>query len=170
MWASLCPVVLICLLFPELSSKCEYTHKPVHWPVAEAGIVKMFVTLLLSRLFIKALVYCMSCLMYFERIGRFFCHAFSVRSKFYSISNTVTWFSDFRRVLDWWLDLLDSLIQCVTTLYSTLLHTKVSKVHVFTSRCLVAASKGGRSPSSGLPNWPRLLTATAQNDWTTAVL
>jgi hypothetical protein len=30
---------------------------------------------------------------------------------------------DYRRVLDWWSDLLDCLIQRVTTLYSTLLHT-----------------------------------------------
>jgi hypothetical protein len=30
---------------------------------------------------------------------------------------------DYRRVFDWWSNLLDSLIQCMTTLYSTLLHT-----------------------------------------------
>jgi hypothetical protein len=59
-------------------------------------------------------------------------------------------------VLDCWLDLLDSLIQRVTTLYSSLLHIHTSLYsHVFNSRCLVAASNGGRSPSSGFPNYPR---------------
>jgi hypothetical protein len=33
-------------------------------------------------------------------------------------------------------------------------HTTVHS-HVFTSRCLVAVSNGGRSPSSGFPNCPR---------------
>jgi hypothetical protein len=33
----------------------------------------------------------------------------------------------------------------------TVLHTRSSQ-RVFTSRCLVAASNGGRSPSSGFPN------------------
>jgi hypothetical protein len=33
-------------------------------------------------------------------------------------------------------------------------HTSVYS-HVFTSRCLVATSNGGRSPSSGFPNCPR---------------
>jgi hypothetical protein len=37
--------------------------------------------------------------------------------------NIVTWWSDYGRVLEWWSDLLDSLIQGVTTLYSSLLHT-----------------------------------------------
>jgi hypothetical protein len=41
----------------------------------------------------------------------------------------------------------------------------------FTSRCLVAASNGERSPSSGLPNCPRPhLTATGHSDWNVAVL
>jgi hypothetical protein len=35
---------------------------------------------------------------------------------------------DYRRVLGWWSDLLDSLIQRVTTLYTSLLHTLVSTV------------------------------------------
>jgi hypothetical protein len=35
----------------------------------------------------------------------------------------VTWWSDCRMVLDWRSDLLDSLIQLVTTLYNSLLHT-----------------------------------------------
>jgi hypothetical protein len=40
---------------------------------------------------------------------------------------------DYRRGLDWWPDLLDSLIQRVTTLYSSLLHTHTSvHSHVFT--------------------------------------
>jgi hypothetical protein len=44
-------------------------------------------------------------------------------------------FSDYRRVLDWWPDFLNSFIQRLTTLYSTLLqaqtHTSV-RSHVFT--------------------------------------
>jgi hypothetical protein len=62
---------------------------------------------------------------------------------------------DYKRVLDWRLDLLDSLIQRITTLYKTLSHTKTS-VHsdVFTSRCSVAAPNGGRSVSFGFPNYP----------------
>jgi hypothetical protein len=38
--------------------------------------------------------------------------------------------SGYRRLLGWWPDLLDSLTQRVTTLYSTLLHTNVYS-HVF---------------------------------------
>jgi hypothetical protein len=65
---------------------------------------------------------------------------------------------DYRRGLDWWTDLLDSLIQRVTTLYSSLLyiHTYTSvHSHVFTSRCLVAACNVGCYPSSGFANCPR---------------
>jgi hypothetical protein len=41
----------------------------------------------------------------------------------------------------------------VTTFYSSLLHTSFqSRLHC---RCLVSASNGGRSPSSGYPNCPR---------------
>jgi hypothetical protein len=36
--------------------------------------------------------------------------------------------NDNRRVLDWWLDLLHTLIQCLTTFYSSLLRTLVSTV------------------------------------------
>jgi hypothetical protein len=39
--------------------------------------------------------------------------------------NGVTWWSDYRRVLDWWSDLLDTLIQRVTTLTG---HTLVTSV------------------------------------------
>jgi hypothetical protein len=65
---------------------------------------------------------------------------------------------DYRRVLDWWSDLLNSLIQRVTTLSSSVLHTHALVFIVFTSRCSVAASNGRRSPSSGFPNcpWPQL--------------
>jgi hypothetical protein len=68
-------------------------------------------------------------------------------------------FSDYRRGLDWWSDLLDSLIQRVTTLYSSLLHTHIHThtsvhSHVFTRCCLVAASNGRRSPSLGFPKYP----------------
>jgi hypothetical protein len=72
---------------------------------------------------------------------------------------------DYRRVLDWWADLLDTLIQGVTTLYISLLHTQSHLI----SRYSVAASNSGRSLSSGFPSCPRLLTATA-HDWTPAVL
>jgi hypothetical protein len=63
-------------------------------------------------------------------------------------------------VLDLQLDLLGSLIQRVTTFYSSLPHTHTHThtsvhSHVFTSRYSVAASKGGSSPSSGFPNCPR---------------
>jgi hypothetical protein len=40
------------------------------------------------------------------------------------------------------------------TLQFTITHTYVHS-HVFISRCLVSASNGLRSPSSGLPNRPR---------------
>jgi hypothetical protein len=65
----------------------------------------------------------------------------------------VTWYSGYRRGLDWRLDFLNFLIQRVTTFYSSLLLTSVHS-HVFTLCCLVAASNGGRSSSSGFPNYP----------------
>jgi hypothetical protein len=49
--------------------------------------------------------------------------------------------------LDWWMDLLDSLPQCVTTLRSSMFMSLV--------RCLVADSKGWYFPSSRFPNCPR---------------
>jgi hypothetical protein len=57
----------------------------------------------------------------------------------------------------------------VTALYSSLLHTHTHThtpvpSHVFVSRCLVAASNGGRSPSCGFPNGPRpQLSASNRN-------
>jgi hypothetical protein len=72
-----------------------------------------------------------------------------------------------RRVLGWWLDLLYTLIQHVTTLTVHYCIHAVAYSHVFTSRCSVAASNGGRFPSSGFPNCPppplscQLLTGTA---------
>jgi hypothetical protein len=55
-------------------------------------------------------------------------------------------------------DLLDSLIQRVTTFYISLLHILMSPV-TSSLGCLVAASNHGRSPSCGLRNcpWPQLL-------------
>jgi hypothetical protein len=71
------------------------------------------------------------------------------------LAPVVTWLSDYRQVLDWWSDLLDSLIQRVTIFYNSLLHTNTSiHGHVFTSRSSVATSNGGRYPSSLLPNYP----------------
>jgi hypothetical protein len=57
----------------------------------------------------------------------------------------------------------------------TIGHTRSSQSVTFlTNRCLVAASNGGRSPSSVFPNCPLLsnqfLTATAHNTWTPAVI
>jgi hypothetical protein len=69
---------------------------------------------------------------------------------------------DYRRVLDWWSDILDSLVQRVTIHYYTRTYTGVHR-HVFTSRCSVAASNGGRSPS-GFPHYPQPQLPTAHND------
>jgi hypothetical protein len=59
-------------------------------------------------------------------------------------------------------DLLDSLIQRVTALYNSILHTHThTHVHKMVStvtsslRCLVTAFIGGSSPSSGFQNYPR---------------
>jgi hypothetical protein len=73
--------------------------------------------------------------------------------------NIITWLSVTKNgFLDWWLDLFDSLIQRVTTRYSSLLHTHTHTnvhSHVFTCRCSVAASNLGCSPSSGFPKFSR---------------
>jgi hypothetical protein len=62
---------------------------------------------------------------------------------------------NYRRVLNWWLDSLDTSIQRLTTLYSSLLHTHSSIQSRLHCRCFWAASNGGRSHSSGLPKYPR---------------
>jgi hypothetical protein len=53
------------------------------------------------------------------------------------------------------------------TLQFAITHTLVSTITP-SSRCSVAAPKGGRSPSSGFPNYPRpqlpAATATAHNN------
>jgi hypothetical protein len=92
-------------------------------------------------------------------LGRKYCHVYEC---------------DYRRGLDWWPDLLHPLIQRVTTLYKSLLHTHTSvHSHVFTSRCSVAVSTAevplplGSRTVPGL-SYP-LLTATAHNDWTSAI-
>jgi hypothetical protein len=64
-------------------------------------------------------------------------------------------FSDYRWILDWWPGLLYSLIQCMTTLYSSLLHPHWCLQSQLHWHCLVAASSGGHSPSFGFPNCPR---------------
>jgi hypothetical protein len=61
----------------------------------------------------------------------------------------------YKWVLDWWPNWLDSLIQRVTTLYSSLLHPHQCPQSRLNSRCLVAASNGGPSFFSGFPNCPR---------------
>jgi hypothetical protein len=72
---------------------------------------------------------------------------------------------DYRRVLDWWWDLLDSLMQCVTTLYNYhYTHTSSVHSHAFSDCCLVEASNGGCSPYSVFPNCPwRQLPASHSN-------
>jgi hypothetical protein len=63
---------------------------------------------------------------------------------------------DYTGVFDWWPDLLDSLIQHVTTLYSSLLHTHIPVFTVTSSMLLLGSGFNGlRSPSSGFPNCPR---------------
>jgi hypothetical protein len=58
-------------------------------------------------------------------------------------------------------------IQRVTTVYTHSVHS-----HVFTSRCSVAASNGGRTPSSRFPNYPHTsaISFSAHKDWTAAFL
>jgi hypothetical protein len=71
---------------------------------------------------------------------------------------------DYRRVLVWYLDLLNSLIRRVTTLYT---HTSVHS-QVFTSRYSVAASNGGRSPFLWIPEmYPVSATSFSQQQLTT---
>jgi hypothetical protein len=62
---------------------------------------------------------------------------------------------DYRLVLEWRLYLLYTLIQCMTTLDSSLLHTHWCPQSCLHYRCLLAASNGRRSPSSGFPNCPQ---------------
>jgi hypothetical protein len=83
-----------------------------------------------------------------------------------STDDIVMWQGYYGRVLDWRSDLLDSLSQRMTTLYSSLLHTRVHR-HVFTSRCSVAASHGGCCPYSGFPNCPRASATSLQQQLTT---
>jgi hypothetical protein len=82
----------------------------------------------------------------------------------------------YRRILHWRLDLLDALIQRVSSLYSSLLYIYIyiyiyTHTHTHTHtwlqshlhcRYLVAASNGGPSPFSGFPNCPR---ASATSFW-----
>jgi hypothetical protein len=60
---------------------------------------------------------------------------------------------DQRQILDWWSDLLGSLILCVTIPFTVHTHTGVqSRLHC---RSLAVASNGRRSLSSEFPNCPR---------------
>jgi hypothetical protein len=83
------------------------------------------------------------------------CFALSVQTALLHIQkdNTVTRLRDYRRVLDWWSDLSDSLIQRVATIYNSLSHTHTSvHSHVFTSRCSLVAS-----------NWEQLIRTEPQH-------
>jgi hypothetical protein len=64
---------------------------------------------------------------------------------------------------------IDSLVERVTTLYSSLLHKQQCPQSRLRYCYLVAASNGGRSPSSGFPNGPRS-QPPASRSWTPAVL
>jgi hypothetical protein len=81
---------------------------------------------------------------------------------------------DYKQVLGWWSDLLDTLIQRVTTLYNSLLHTLMSKV--ISSPPLLSSGFQQRTfpfplCSRTVPDFTyQLLTVTAQNDWAPAVL
>jgi hypothetical protein len=60
---------------------------------------------------------------------------------------------DYRWVLDWWPNLLDSLIHRVATLYNSYYINTLVSSHVFTNCSSVAASNNGHSPSSGFLNY-----------------
>jgi hypothetical protein len=90
----------------------------------------------------------------------------------------IMWWSDSRRVLDWWPDILDSLVQHVTTLHRLLLrmqtrtHRLVSN-HIFTATAwyqLQTADIPLPLSSRSVPSLSyQLLTARAHN-WAPAVL
>jgi hypothetical protein len=94
--------------------------------------------------------------------------------------NIVMCWSDCRRGLDWLSDLLDSLIQLVTTLDSSLLHTHThthTLVYVVTSSLAVAWYRLSTTDvplplgSRTIPGLRyQLVTAAAHNDWNSAVL
>jgi hypothetical protein len=82
--------------------------------------------------------------------------------------------SDYRRGLvgNWFIELLH-LISASKDYAPTVLHTSQITIEltkfpepgtVFTSRCLVAASYGGHSPSSGFSNCPRLQLPTSNSN------
>jgi hypothetical protein len=87
-----------------------------------------------------------------------------------------TWRSDYRRGLDCWLDLLHTYKTLYYSSQITIGHTRSSQsVTVFTSRCLVAATKKQTFPFLWVPELPQflsyqLLTATAHNEWTATIL
>jgi hypothetical protein len=86
------------------------------------------------------------------------------------MDNIVTYMDcDYRWVLDWWWDLLDSLIQCMTTLCSSLFNTHTSvHIHVFTAVAwwhFPTVSFPLPQGSQTVPNLSyQLLTATSVND------
>jgi hypothetical protein len=84
--------------------------------------------------------------------------------------NIVTWYIGYRLVLDWWPDLLDSSIQCVTTTCKSPLHTVTSSLPLLDSDF-----QRRTFPFLWVPELPQchsyqLLTATAHKDWTSAAL
>jgi hypothetical protein len=64
------------------------------------------------------------------------------------------------RFIDHLLIANSSVIDSSHTQQFTTARTKFSQSAVITSRCLVAASNGGRSPSSEFSNYPRALATS----------
>jgi hypothetical protein len=80
-------------------------------------------------------------------------------------------FSDYRRVLEWWLHLLDYLTQRATTLYSTMLHTHIGlPVSTVTSSLPLLGSdfRRRRFPFLWVPELP--LASATDHNWTAAAV
>jgi hypothetical protein len=74
----------------------------------------------------------------------------------------VTSYGDYRRVLDWWSDLFDALIQHMTTRYNSLLYTQTQHTHKHTLMSIVTSSLAvarWRLPTAEVPL--RLCSRTA---------
>jgi hypothetical protein len=74
----------------------------------------------------------------------------------------VTWLHDYRRVLDWRSNLLDSLIQRVTTHYNSLLQTHQCPQSIIYCRCLLEAFNDGVSPDCPRSQLPASHSSNSQ--------